>query len=184
MGWDWTLIVAIATLVVAVLAVVLIAIESDARRRGKGLAIDPRPVWRVLAPPTGGILSIEASNTGAAASPCFVVMQVGEFLYAGNFTLGEQQSWAPHTLEVFDSVDRTSEATSLFCVARNLNGLWWALAPQRVIAGMPDSAVPFEVRSLLRRATGRVYTCALTAGGNLTITPPSPSPQARPETAH
>lgn len=183
MDWDWTLIVAVATLLVAISVFILILVEADARRRGRGLPIDPRPRCRAAGPPSAGTLPIEASNGGAAASPCFVVMQVGEFLYAGTFSLGEQQSWAPQTLEVFDTVERTTEAHSVFYVARNLDGLWWALAPQRVISGMPDSAVPFEVVRLLRIATGRTYTCALEADRRLTITPPSPLRQPSVETA-
>jgi hypothetical protein len=181
--WDWDLIVALATLLVAASAVVLILIEAGARRRAQGLPIDPRPRWRAVGPPTAGVLPIEVSNTGAAATSCCVVMHVGEFLYAGNFPLAEQQSWAPQSLEVFDTVDRTAGANSLFCVARNLAGLWWAVAPQRVISAMPDSAVPFEVCRLLRKTTGRTYTCSLETDGKLAITPMSPSTRASVETA-
>lgn len=178
MDWDWAVIVAVATLVVAAVALLLILNEAGARKRERGLPIDPRPRWRALGPPSGGILSIEASNDGAAASSCCVVMQADAFLYTGNFSLGERQPWVPQTLEVLDTVERRVEAHSLFCVARNLDGLWWALAPQRVISGMPDSAVPLEVIRLLRQATGRTYACELAPDGTLTITPPSPSLQS------
>jgi hypothetical protein len=182
--WDWDLIVAGATLIVAITAVVLILIEGGARKRQPGLPIDPRPLWRALGPPSGGILPIEASNSGAAASPCFVVMHVDASLYGGNFSLAEQQSWAPERLEIIDTAERKAGAHSVLCVARNPDGRWWALAPQHVIAGMPDSAVPFEVARLLRRATGRTYACALAPDGTLTITPPSPSLQPSASTAH
>jgi len=72
-------------------------------------------------------------------------MQAGKLLYAGSFRLGEQSAWAPQMLHVIDSLDDTTEANVLFSVARNVHGLWSAVAPYRVIQAMPSSSVPFEV---------------------------------------
>ncbi len=133
------------------------------------------PPWRspAAASPAirrDGALPIEVCNNGAAAPACFVAMQAGQFLYTGSFRLGEQQAWAPQTLQVIDRLDDRTDANLLFFVAQNVHGLWSAVAPYRVIQGMPSSSVPFEVAKLLRRATGRRYLCAVTPDGRVTIT--------------
>jgi hypothetical protein len=178
--WDWHLIVEVATLIVAVIAVILLLVEEDVRRHSQGLPTMALPRCRVTGDATGGALPIEACNDGAAAPSCFVVMQAGEFLYAGSFRLGEQQAWAPQTLQVVDRLDDRTDANSLFFVAQNVHGLWSAVAPYKVIQGMPSSSVPFEVAKLLKRATGRKYRCAVTPDGRVTIT--SGSPGLKPST--
>jgi hypothetical protein len=172
--WDWHLIVEVATLVVAAIAVILLLVEEDVRRRRQGLPTMPLPHCRVTGDPTGDALPIEACNDGAAAPCCFVAMQAGKLLYAGSFRLGEQSAWAPQMLHVIDSLDDTTEANVLFSVARNVHGLWSAVAPYRVIQAMPSSSVPFEVVKLLKRATGRKYLCAVAPDGHVTITAGSP----------
>jgi hypothetical protein len=180
--WDWHLIVEVATLIVAVVAVVLLLIGADVRTRHQGLPTVPLPRWRVTGPPANGALPIEVCNDGAAGTACCAVMQVGEFLYAGNFRLGEQQAWAPQMLRAVDRLNDTTEANSLLCVARNVLGLWSAVAPNKEIQGMPSSSVPFEVARLLKRATGRSYVCAVAPDGEVTITAAQPILQPSAET--
>jgi hypothetical protein len=109
--WDWPLIIEIAILVLAITGTTLIWAERTERRRDLGLPVVPHPQWRALAAGSGRTLRIEAANTGAAASRCCVVMQADKSLYAGTFSLSEQQSWSSHTLELFDVLDDGAGAT-------------------------------------------------------------------------
>ena len=179
MDWDWHLIIELAILVVAVTGTTLIWAERTERRRERGLPAIPHPQWRVLDAPSGRTLRIEASNTGAPAARCCVVMQAGDSLYAGTFSLSERQPWAPQTLELFDVLDAGADPHSLLSVARNLDGMWSAIAPNKLIEVMSEATIPFEVVDILRRATGRKYACAVSSDGIVTITPAADGLAAR-----
>jgi nitrogen fixation-related uncharacterized protein len=181
--WDWPLIIEIAILVVAVIGTALIWAERTERRRDLGLPVMPHPQWRVLDAGSGRTVRVEAANTGAAASRCCVVMQAGTSLYAGTFSLSEQQPWSSQTLELFDVLDDRADPHSLLCAARNLDGIWSMRAPNKYIGAISEQTLLFHVVDVLRRATGRKYTCAMSSEGVVTITPAPSSLAPSPRTA-
>ena len=183
MDWDWHLIIEIAILVVALTGTALIWAERTERRRDLGLPAMPHPQWRVLDAGSGSTLQIEAANTGAAASRCCVVMQAGSSLYAGTFTLAEEQPWSPQTLELFDVLDSRADPHALLCAARNLDGIWSMRVPNKYIVPMSEQTLPFEIVDALKRATDRKYLCAVSPEGVVTIGPAPSSLKASPRTA-
>lgn len=183
MDWDWPLIIEIAILVVAITGTALIWAERTERRRDLGLLVMPHPQWRALDAGSGSTLRIEAANAGAAASRCCVVMQAGTSLYAGTFSLSEQQPWSAQTLELFDVLDDRAEPHSLLCVTRNLDGIWSMRAPNKYIDAISEQTVRFHVVEVLKRATGRKYACAVSSEGVVTITPAPSSLAASPRPA-
>lgn len=183
MDWDWPLIIEIAILVVAIIGTALIWAERTERRRDLGLPVMPHPQWQALDAGSGSTLRIEAANPGAAASRCCLVMQAGTSLYAGTFSLSEQQPWSAQTLERFDVLDDAAEPHSLLCVARNLDGIWSMRAPNKYIDAISEQTVRFHITDVLKRATGRKYACAVSSEGVVTITPTPSSLAASPRPA-
>ena len=183
MDWDWHLIIEIAILVVAITAMGLIWAERTERRRHLGLPVMPHPQWRVLDAGPGKTLRIEVANTGATASRCCVVMQADTSLYAGTFSLSEQQPWSAQTLERFDVLDDPAEPHSLLCVTRNLDGIWSMRAPNKYIEAVSEQTARFEVVDALKRATGRKYACVISSEGVVIITPAPSGLAASPRPA-
>ena len=183
MDWDWPLIIEIAILVVAITGTTLIWAERTERRRDLGLPVVPHPKWRAVDAGSGSTLRIEVANSGAVASRCCVVMQAGTSLYAGTFSLAEQQPWSAQTLELFDVLDDRTGPRSLLCVTRNLDGIWSMRAPNKYIDAISEQTVRFHIIDVLKRATGRKYACAVSSEGVVIITPAASSLAASPHTA-
>ena len=170
MGWDWHLIIEVATLIVAATGTVVVLMERIERRRLRGLATQPVPRWRVLTGPDNGVLGIEVSNHGGAAPTCCVIVQVDDGLYAGNFSLADRQTWVPQTLTQFDTIpERSAAPYSLVCVVSDALGFWSASGPNVFREGLVIGEIPPTVSRLLRRATGRQYRCTLTAEGHVEV---------------
>jgi hypothetical protein len=168
--WDWHLIIEIATLVVAATGTLVVLMERIERRRLRGIATQPSPRWRVVTSPNNGVLGIEVSNEGGAAPVCCVIVQVDDGLYAGNFPLGDRQTWGPQTLTRFDTIPEKSAAPySLAYAASDALGYWSASGPNLFREGLVVGEVPAAVSRILLRTTGRLYHCTFTAAGQLEV---------------
>lgn len=169
MAVDWTLIFAIATFVVASTGTLLIWLERQDRQRELRAGRSPRPHWG-FAVPDAGTLTAYVSNAGPGATTCCLIVQFDDGLYSGNFPMEAYEDGGRHVLHRIDTVGFSPGPNPVACVAHDHGGRWWVLDGDRSDL-LLEADVAMTLSSILRRTTNRVYECALSPDGSLSVHP-------------